>query len=216
MLRTLRGCGAAAALLLGCTAALAQIVPPVQLPNVPGLPTEDLTRTVDGVLRTAEPEQRLREVRRLRIRELLRANRTALEADPRGALAIRNEVVALSPSEEVLSRARAEGFNVGRTRTLEGLDTTIVVLQAPPGMSTRRALQWLRRADPAGVYDYNHVLMGSGEAPATTLPPSAELTPGDAVAATDVRVGLIDAGVQRTHAVFDGVTIHQHGCAGNI
>ncbi|MGH8185958.1 MAG: S8 family serine peptidase, partial [Steroidobacteraceae bacterium] len=29
-------------------------------------------------------------------------------------------------------------------------------------------------------------------------------------------VGLIDAGVQRTHSVFDGVTIHEHGCAGTI
>lgn len=214
--RSLGRCGVAAALVLGCTAALAQIVPPVQLPNVPGLPTEDLTRTVDGVLRTAGPEQRLREVRRLRIRELLRTNRTALEADPRGAPAIRSEVVALSPSEEALSRARAEGFNVGRTRTLEGLDTTIVVLQAPASMSTRRALQWLRRADPAGVYDYNHVLMGSGEAPATALPPNTDSAPGNAVEAADVRVGLIDAGVLRRHPVFDGVTIHEYGCAGNI
>lgn len=210
-----RRCALAAALLLACACAASQIVPPVQLPNLPGLPAGDLNRTVDGALHTAEPERRLQELRRLRIRDLLRANRAALEADPRGAPAIRNEVVALSPSQEALARARAEGFSVGRTRTLEGLDTTMVVLQAPPRMSTRRALRWLRRADPGGVYDYNHILMGSGEVPATT-PAKTDTGVGSAAAATDVRVGLIDAGVQRTHAVFAGVTIHEHGCAGNI
>jgi hypothetical protein len=84
-------------LLLGCAGpAVGQILPPVQLPNVPVLPTEELNRTVNGTLRSADPEQ-LRELRRLRIRELLRTNRAGLEADPRGAPILRNEVVALSP-----------------------------------------------------------------------------------------------------------------------
>ena len=163
-------------LLLGVSgSAFGQILPPVQLPTVPGLPTDELNRTINGTLRAADPQQ-LREVRRLRIRELLRTNRTGLEADPRGAPILRSEVVALSPSPAALESARAEGFNVGRTRTLEGLDATIVVLQAPPGMSTRRALQRLRQLDPGGIYDFNHVYLDSGvvtdgaaEAPATQL-----------------------------------------------
>ena len=162
-------------LMLGCTgSAVGQILPPVQLPNVPILPTDELNRTVNGVVRTADPQQ-LRELRRLRVRELLRTNRVGLEADPRGAAILRSEVVALSPSAEALERARAEGFNVGRTRALEGLDATIVVLEAPAGMSTRRALQRLRQLDPGGVYDFNHVYLDSGavaegvaEAPATS------------------------------------------------
>ena len=194
--------------------AFGQILPPVQLPTVPGLPTDELNRTVNGTLRAADPQQ-LREVRRLRVRELLRTNRTGLEADPRGAPILRNEVVALSPSPAALESARAEGFNVGRTRTLEGLDVTIVVLQAPAGMSTRRALQRLRQLDPGGVYDFNHVYLDSGvvadgaaEAPSTTDSPAA----GSAV--HGVRVGLIDGGVRRNHPVFRDVTIHEHGCAG--
>jgi len=139
-------------LLLGWTApAVGQLLPPVQVPTVPGLPTDEINRTVDGTLRTASDPERLREVRRLRVRELLGTNRAALEADPRGAPMLRDEVVALSPSAEALERARAEGFNVGRTRALEGLDTTIVVLQAPAGMSTRRALQRLRALDPGAL-----------------------------------------------------------------
>lgn len=203
-------------LLLGVAgSAPGQILPPVQLPTVPGLPTDELNRTVNGTLRVADP-QRLREVRRLRIRELLRANRAGLESDPRGAPILRSEVVALSPSAEALERARAEGFGVGRTRALEGLDATIVVLQAPAGMSTRRALQRLRQLDPGGIYDFNHVYLdggvvadGAGEAP------TSHATQANARAAKGARVGLIDGGVQRNHPVFRDVSIREHGCAGS-
>jgi subtilisin family serine protease len=200
-------------LLLGCAGpAVGQILPPVQLPNVPVLPTEELNRTVNGTLRSADPEQ-LRELRRLRIRELLRTNRAGLEADPRGAPILRNEVVALSPSAEALERARAEGFGVGRTRTLEGLDVTIVVLQVPAGLSTRRALQRLRQLDPGGIYDFNHVYLNSGAVgDAAGEPPPTNLDPGSP--ARGARIGLIDGGVQRNHPVFRGVPIHEYGCAG--
>jgi hypothetical protein len=201
-------------LLLGCAGpAVGQILPPVQVPTLPGLPTDEIYRTVDGTLRTASDPERLREVRRLRIRELLRTNRTGLEADPRGAPMLRDEVVALSPSAEALARARAEGFNVGRTRTLEGLDTTIVVLQAPAGMSTRRALQRLRALDPGGIYDFNHVYLSSGavgEGVAAAAPAPFDV----GSPAKGARVGLIDGGVQRSHPVFQGVAMHEHGCAG--
>lgn len=206
--------GATVAALSCAFCAHAQIVPPVQLPNVPILPTQELDRTVNGVLRAADPQQ-LRELRQVRIRGLLRQNRTVLEADPRGAPILRNEVIALSPSQDALDRARAAGFSVGRTRTLEGLDVTIVVLQAPPRMSTRRALQQLRQADPEGVYDFNHVYMETGEAVGPAAPtPLQTGAAGTPVQAAGVRVGLIDGGVQRAHAVFRDVKIHEHGCAG--
>lgn len=198
-------------LVAGSGLARAQVtLPQVQVPNLPGLPTEPLNRTVNGVLDQADP-QRLRELRQVRIRTLLRTNRTVLEADPRGAPIIRSEVVALSPSQAALDRARAAGFGIGRTRTLEGLDVSIVVLQAPPGMSTRRALERLRREDPEGTYDYNHVYLESGEV-GEGSPPSSSV-PGRATSVA-AKVGLIDGGVQRSHAVFNGVTVHEHGCTG--
>ena len=206
-------------LLLGFAgSAFGQVLPPVQVPNLPGLPTDQINRTVNdtvnGTLGAADPQQ-LREVRRLRIRELLRTNRAGLETDPRGAPIVRSEVVALSPATAALESARAEGFTVGRTRPLEGLDATIVVLQAPAGMSTRRALQRLRQLDPGGIYDFNHVYLDSGvvaEGAAAEASPASAIAPGAAV--PGVRVGLIDGGVQRSHPVFDDVTIHEHGCAG--
>jgi hypothetical protein len=203
-------------------------LPQVQVPNLPGLPTEPLNRTVNGVLDQADP-QRLRELRQVRVRNLLRTNRTVLEADPRGAPIVRNEVVALSPTEAALDRARAAGFGIGRTRTLEGLDVAIVVLQAPPGMSTRRALERLRREDPDGTYDYNHVYLEGGEVGAamdgttketnlgSAALPVAAIAAGDAgigAPAVATRIGLIDGGVQRSHPVFGGVNVHEHGCTG--
>jgi subtilisin family serine protease len=199
-------------------------LPPVQLPNLPGLDTQPLNRTVNGVLDQADPRQ-LRELRQLRIRNLLRTNRTVLETDPRGAPIVRNEVVALSPTQEALDRARAAGFGIGPTRSLEGLDVTIVVLQAPAGMSTRRALERLRQDDPEGTYDYNHIYLDSGEVvpgtegapvlPASAASPLRTDGAGEKpAAAAGIKIGLIDGGVQRTHPVFTGVTIHEHGCAG--
>ena len=79
--------------------ALAQALP-APLPSTP-LPTGDLVKGVNGALRAA-PGQALREVRRLRVRELLRVNRQVLETDPRGAPILRNEVVALSPTSAAL------------------------------------------------------------------------------------------------------------------
>src|SRR5689334_12563913 len=99
-------------LALAAAPAHAQIGLPVQLPTLPGLDTQPLNRTVNGVLEQADPRQ-LRELRQLRIRNLLRTNRTVLETDPRGAPIVRNEVVALSPTQEALDRARAAGFGIG-------------------------------------------------------------------------------------------------------
>lgn len=200
-------------------------LPRVQLPNLPGAPVEHLDRTVNGVLEQGDP-RRLRDLRQLRIRNLLRTNRTVLEADPRGAPVIRNEVVALSPTPAALDRARAAGFGVGRTRSLAGLDVSIVVLQAPQGMSTRRALERLRREDPEGTYDYNHVYLQSGEIEAATMGAEANKASGEVRSAVafmaeasdtgllSAKVGLIDGGVQRSHSVFKGVDIHEHGCTG--
>jgi len=207
-------------LVMAAVPARAQIgLPPVQVPNLPVLDTQPLDRTVNGVLERADP-QRLRELRRLRIRNLLRTHRTVLERDPRGAPIVRSEVVALSPTQEALDRARAAGFGIGRTRALEGLDVTIVVLQAPAGMSTRRALERLREADPEGTYDYNHIYLDSGEVAAAEPGEPAPVNmpvegAGQQLAAVaGIKIGLIDGGVQRAHPVFTGVTIHEHGCAG--
>jgi subtilisin family serine protease len=204
----------AAASLTLCAPAQAQIgVPPVPVPQIPVQLPLDLGGTANEI--GAAGARDLRELRRVRIRNLLRANRATLEADPRGAPILRNEVTALSPSPEALARAQAAGFSVSRTRNLEGLDATIVVLEAPAGMSTRRALDRLRDADPTGIYDFNHVYSGSGEEVAPASPTTAarsELAP----LPSGLKVGVIDGGVLRSHPAFDGISIHEHGCGGAV
>lgn len=202
-------------LLCGVSAPLvAQVALPVPVPSVPpvNLPG-DLDRTVSGVTAQLDP-RRLSDVRPLRIRELLRTYRDLLEADPKGAPMLRSEVLAFSPSAAALDRAKSAGYSVLRERALDGLDATLVVLRAPAGMSTRRALKQLRALDPAGTYDFNHVYTDSGpvgaEQPATAgsamnEPPRLRLA---------ARIGLIDGGVDLGHPVFKGATIKSYGCHG--
>ncbi|HKE94443.1 MAG TPA: S8 family serine peptidase [Povalibacter sp.] len=193
------------------TPALAQItLPQVQLPQLP-VQTPDLNRTVGQVVNVTDPDQ-LRELRRLRVRELLRTNRQVLEADPRGAPIVRSEIVALSPSPEALQSAQDAGFEIARRRALEGLDITMVVLRAPEGMSTRRALRTLQRADPGGVYDFNHLYMESGDAVSTQQQPATPDVGRESPVAPTRLVGLIDGGVDRSHPVFQQSVLHEHGC----
>ncbi len=149
------------------------------LPPLP-LPVPELPDPVTGTLRTAQSLPRA-ELRRLRVRELLRTERDTVEADPEGQPILRRQIGALSPTPEALERARAAGFTILKEQTLEGLGLRLVVLQAPDGLSTRRALRRLRELDPGGSYDYNHLYLDSGAAtPAEETPaaPSSAAIPG--------------------------------------
>ena len=196
-----------------CAAALASAqvsVPGLPLPQLPRLPVG--TDPVTGTLRTAESA--LTEVRKLRVRELLRTESETVEADPDGQPIVRRQVGALSPTPAALERARAAGFTVLRTETLEGLGLTLVMLQAPEGLSTRRALKKLRELDPDGQYDYNHVYLGAGLQPAESVTQAPQATEAGAPAPNGLRIGLIDSGVDTAHPVLAGANIVRKGCDG--
>jgi subtilisin family serine protease len=171
-----RGSGLRAAGLAGLVALLAMValaprahaqLPRVQLPNVPGVelpgPATGAVGRVENTVGTVAGQvEQLADVRRLRVNELLRTQRANLERDPAGQPILRAELVSFDPTDAALDRARAAGFQVVRERVLEGLDSRVVVLRAPEGMTTRRALRRLRALDPQGAYDYNHVYLDSG------------------------------------------------------
>lgn len=187
-------------------------LPPVRLPRLPdvGLPgvQNELARTAGNVdSRAAE------DLRRLRIRELLRTQAN-VEADPRGNPIVRTQVLAFSPSDAALDRARAAGYIVTRETALDGLDARIVVLLAPPRTSTRRALQQLRTLDPNGTYDFNHLYFESGSRGGSFILADAHSPPSETGSTNSVRVGLIDGGVDAQHPVFRDAAVHQYGCAG--
>jgi hypothetical protein len=199
----------------GATAvASAQIgVPGLPQPQLPQLPK--VTDPVTGTLRTAQSTA-LKDLRQLRVRELLRAERETVEADPAGQPIVRGQIGALSPTREALERARAEGFTELRTESLKGLGLTLVVFEVPEGMSTRRALKRLRELDPDGEYDYNHIYLGAGYSTETEVPAPAQATAARPTAnpSTAVRIGLIDSGVDGAHPVLAGANIVRHDCDG--
>jgi subtilisin family serine protease len=204
-----------AAILFCALTADGQVIPSA-LPALPkiDLPV-DVDKTVTGI--TGELDaRRLTDLRRLKVRDLLRVHRRELEADPNGAPIVRSEVLAFSPSKPVVAAAQAAGFSIARERVLEGLDARIVVLHAPAGVSTRRALKRLRALDPSGSYDFNHVYTESGEVTGPYTPsvgtPVARTTADVQASGPRVRVGLVDAGVDAAHAVFRDTVIRQYGC----
>jgi hypothetical protein len=189
------------------------------LPTVPPtLPTDLPQRTLDSAQRSVNTlGEELAGLRELRIRTLLRDHADRIDTDPQGAPVVRSEVVAIDPSPLSLERARAAGFAVAEERTLDGLDIRLVVLRAPTDERTGRALARLRKLDPEGQYDFNHLYTGSAaQSPAPSSPPTARpsTTSNAQRNSREWRVGLIDTGVDRTHPALAGTQIRTWGCDG--
>jgi subtilisin family serine protease len=192
------------------TAATAQ----VRLPAVPvpALPMQALPQTLGQV--QAQSLDRLNDLRRLEIRRLIRTNRRVLDADPHGEPVIRDEILALSPTDAALGGARSRGFIVDRQQAIEAMNIRVVVFKAPPGMSTKAALRTLREADPGGSYDYNHIYSSSGAVSAAGR--SNAGTAHEGSSSVRVRIGLLDTGIDVTHPVFRESVIHAWGCGDHV
>lgn len=182
-------------------------VPQVQVPGVgPLLP--DATRAVEGTLRE------LTSARALRAQRLFRDHRAELDRDPRGELVVRAEVVAIDIRADALDQALAAGFSVLRTQELSDLGVEITVLQTPEGMTATRGLKRLRKLDPDGTYDFNHVYLDSGGAVGGGVQRVVDGSDGTTTPAPGSRVGLIDGGVDETHQAFRNLRVHRSGCDG--
>ena len=200
-------------------AAQAQLVPQVQVPpaQVPPIrvPGVSLPEVGDAVTRDVHA---LTGTRTLRIESLAREHRELLDRDAHGELVVRAEVVAVDITDVALKRALVERFLLKRTQELAGLDVKISVLQTPEGWSASRGLKRLRKLDPQGTYDFNHVYLDS-ETRAAALPRAQHAIDAPAEAGTRAaqatrRVGLIDGGVDVTHADFTGIRFQHFGCDG--
>ena len=197
----------------------------VRLPNVqlPVLPTQKLTQAIGQT--AGNSLEQLSDVRHLLNADLIRANPHTLAADPHGNPIVRDELLAVSPTAEAMETARTMGFRIIREQANQDLDIRVVVLQPPAGMRAAKALQQLRKADPSGSYDFNHIYTGVGQlqgpASAGTTPPDTSAAdtsaPANFVAGLGrSRVGLIDSGIEVGHPVFSGVLIHSWGCQNRI
>jgi hypothetical protein len=214
--KLLRAVILAATLLAG--GARAQL-PAVDLPGtapsrvgVPGVLTPG-GELVSGAANAADGTmRRLASARVARIDSLTRQHRAQLERDPQGELAVRAEVVAIDITEAALKLALDHRFLLKRSQELAELGVKISVLQTPEGWTARRGLKELRKLDPAGTYDFNHVYLDGGAATDTApaAPPYAGGPRGKG------RVGLIDGGVDGGHQVFQGLRLQRFGCGGAL
>lgn len=205
--------------LTGACAASAQIgpLPPVTLPPIsppplaPGnLPGAAIPGAVGGMVRnqTGQAVQAP-----ARITRMVRQSHGALELDPLGWPAVRGEIVAVDLGAEARERALAEGFTVIREEPLADLEMTVVVLAPPSGRSLHQGVERLKRIDPNGSYDYNHIHAPAGEMDgAVTV--DAAAAPAAAPQANGRRIGLIDTGVDAGHPSLAGVRVVQRGFAG--
>ena len=218
-LRHIAGVALAATAAMGATvAAAAQLAVPT-LPALPVAPAvAAVTAPLGAVIDTANSQlsSTAQTARRLtQIRTLLANNRTTLEADPAGAPILRSQIVAVSPSDAALTAARAAGFTTLDDQTLDGVGLRMVTLQVPAGRRTNAALRQLRRLDPNGSYDFNHVYMPSGESAANDAATPVTAAPSAAVTANaQLRIGLVDSGVETSHPVFAASKVQTWGCNG--
>jgi len=235
LLRSCRCLLLALGLLAGAGPAAAQI----GLPGLPQLPGGLPSRLGDNGLRdrlreklldTTELPRKvsLDQLRSLNVRELLQRHPAQLEPDPAGFPIVRREILAWSPSDAGLAAAAAAGLTVAGRQEMPEVGQALVTLRVPDGVATADALSKLRAADPDGSYDFNHVYTGA-EAGGTTqdksrmgrVAPAARRSPmtSSGAGATgavggDVRVGLVDSGIDGSHEVFENARIVRWGCDG--
>ena len=164
-------------------------------------------RLTSGLQHALDPEK-LRSLRLDRLDAQVRAHSQELDRDNHGDLVVRSEVLAISPSDAALATARSAGFSL-KSREDDGVG--LVILTTPPGVSARDAVKRLRRLDPDGAYDFNHIYEQSGPTGSAhgKAAPSFAADP-----APTVRLGLIDSGVDAGAPVFAHARLEQRSFVG--
>lgn len=150
------------------------------------------------------------ELRKMRLQELIRQNRDALEADDRGQPARRGVLIVVDPDPASLQLAARAGFAVAGQDVEPALGMRVVRLAIPPRMNVREAIRRVRAAAPSLQVDYDHVFEPAG---GSLLPLTAALA-SVAGAGNGRAVGMIDGGVA-SHPSLAGGAIEQNGFAGS-
>ncbi len=185
-----------------------------QLPGVsrlPGVIDRTLDRVVQPLPDLLSSTTPLVDLRAVQLRDLLRRHPDVVEADPRGELIRRRELLLVSPSDAALAAAAGLGLVTLREESWPELDLRHVVLRVPAGLGTADALEKLRAAQPDLQADFNHLYSRSGDVAAGAGAGAAAAGPAGAV-----RVGLIDGGVDRRHTALRHAAGGSFGCGGSM
>jgi len=228
-------CAAAGAVALAGSAG-AQLLPGVALPPV-GLPVptgnvpvagpilqnvlgqpgaqQAIAPTLDSVGGLTESSANsgapnLLELRRLRLQELIRSNKSTVENDGNGLPVRRGVVAVIDPDTMGLQRAMGAGFRVVRQDVDAALGMRVVSFAVPNGMSAKEGLKRLQKVAPQLQADFDHLYepAGSSLAPVAGALATAQGFGGGRV------IGMIDGGVA-SHPSLTGKSIEQNGFAGS-
>ncbi|HSR64438.1 MAG TPA: S8 family serine peptidase, partial [Xanthomonadaceae bacterium] len=196
-------------LLLFAGGAGAQLLPAgPALPQLPGrLVGATLQRTLDDPALRAP----LSALRRLRIDTLLHDQRRRVDLDGHGEPVLRGEFLLLGGDAATLAAVQAVGFTATRRDDGEGLGLDLFVLRDTRDRSAIRAMLELQQAAPQAAFAFQHLYLPAGAAGARAAPDEAKAA-GDA--ASPLRIGLIDGGVDARDPAFAGLRLERHGCAG--
>lgn len=152
------------------------------------------------------------DLRRVRIRELVRALPERVELDPAGEPVVRGEFLALDPSAEALAAIDAAGFVVEPGDTsIDGFQFGLRLVRDRQRRPATEAMRALQDAAPDTEFAYQHVYLESAAKRPPVIPPDAA---GAGPGAGALTVGLIDSGVDGAHRALAGLRIERHGCNG--
>jgi subtilisin family serine protease len=152
----------------------------------------------------------LLELRRLRLDELIRTNRTTVESDGNGLPVRRGVVAVLDPDPAGLQRAAGAGFRIIGDDRDPSLGMRVVSLAVPTGMNAKSGLKLLQRVAPELQADFDHLFEPAG---GPLVPIAGALAEGSAATAGERAIGMIDGGVA-SHPSLAGKSIEQNGFAG--
>src|SRR4051794_20727276 len=118
-------------------------------------PTLDSVGGLSGPL-AQSGSSNLLELRRLRLQELIRANRNSVESDGSGLPVRRGVVAVFDPDPAGLQRALGVGFRIASDDRNPELGLRVVSLAVPAGMSVKAALKLLQKVAPELQADFDH------------------------------------------------------------
>ena len=171
-------------------------------------PTLDTVSGLTGAVAEAGAPTLL-ELRRLRLQELIRSNRTTVESDGNGLPVRRGIVAVIDPDLMGLQRALSAGFRIAGDGRDPALGFRVVSLAVPNGMSAKNGLKRLRKLAPELQADFDHLFEPAG---ASLVPMTGALAAAQGLG-NGLAIGMIDGGVA-SHPSLAGKSIEQNGFAG--
>jgi hypothetical protein len=171
-------------------------------------PTLDTVSGLSGTVAEAGAPTLL-ELRRLRLQELIRANRATVENDGNGLPVRRGMVAVIDPDPVGLQRALIAGFRIAADNRDPGLGMRVVSLATPGGVSAKDGLKRLHKLAPELQADFDHLYEPAG---GSLAPVAGALAVAQGLGGGRA-IGMIDGGVA-SHPALAGKSIEQNGFAG--